>query len=288
MLDITPQHDYLVGIDSDGCVFDSMELKHKECFIPQFINHYGLQGVSKMAREAAEFVNLYSKSRGANRFPALVEQLDWLRRRPDVKARGVAVPHPQGLVAWMEREPKLGNPTLEKAVAESDDEDLKIAYAWSIAVNQAISDMVRDVPPFPSVRPCLEKFAARADMIVCSQTPNAALETEWTEHDIVRYVRMICGQEVGSKKESLAFSKKYPANHTLMIGDAPGDFKAAIANGCLFFPINPGFEEQSWQHLLNEGIPRFFDGSFAGTYQQQLLDEFDTFLPDHPPWPVEE
>ncbi len=288
MLDITPQHDYLVGIDSDGCVFDSMELKHKECFIPQFINHYGLQGVSKMAREAAEFVNLYSKSRGANRFPALVEQLDWLRRRPDVKARGVTVPHPQGLVAWMEREPKLGNPTLEKAVAESDDEDLKIAYAWSIAVNQAISDMVRDVPPFPSVRPCLEKFAARADMIVCSQTPNAALETEWTEHDIVRYVRMICGQEVGSKKESLAFSKKYPANHTLMIGDAPGDFKAAVANGCLFFPINPGFEEQSWQHLLNEGIPRFFDGSFAGTYQQQLLDEFDTFLPDHPPWPVEE
>jgi hypothetical protein len=96
MLDITPQHDYLVGIDSDGCVFDSMELKHKECFIPAFINHYGLQGVSKMAREAAEFVNLYSKSRGANRFPALVEQLDWLRRRPDVKARGVKVPKPQG------------------------------------------------------------------------------------------------------------------------------------------------------------------------------------------------
>ncbi len=23
-----------------------MELKHKECFIPNFINHYGLQGVS--------------------------------------------------------------------------------------------------------------------------------------------------------------------------------------------------------------------------------------------------
>ncbi len=69
MLSITPKHDFLVGIDSDGCVFDSMELKHKECFIPAFINHYELQGVSKYAREAAEFVNLYSKSRGANRFP---------------------------------------------------------------------------------------------------------------------------------------------------------------------------------------------------------------------------
>jgi hypothetical protein len=34
MLSFTPQHEFLVGIDSDGCVFDSMELKHKECFIP--------------------------------------------------------------------------------------------------------------------------------------------------------------------------------------------------------------------------------------------------------------
>ena len=81
-----PKKPFLVGIDSDGCVFDTMELKHKECFIPNYINHYDLQGVSKYAREAAEFVNLYSQSRGVNRFPALVEQLDWLRRRPEVSA----------------------------------------------------------------------------------------------------------------------------------------------------------------------------------------------------------
>ena len=60
MLSITPQHDFLVGIDSDGCVFDSMELKHKECFIPNFINQYDLQGVSKYAREAAELVRQIS------------------------------------------------------------------------------------------------------------------------------------------------------------------------------------------------------------------------------------
>ena len=288
MLDIAPQHDYLVGIDSDGCVFDSMELKHKECFIPAFINHYGLQGVSKMAREAAEFVNLYSKSRGANRFPALVEQLDWLSRRPDVKARGVKVPRPQGLIEWMARESKLGNPALEKAVAETGDADLKLAYAWSLAVNEAIAAMVRDVPPFPSVRLCLERFAGRADMLVCSQTPNAALEAEWAEHDIARYVRAICGQEVGSKSQSLAMAKKYPPNHALMIGDAPGDYKAAVANDCLFFPINPGAEETSWRRLHDEGIARFFDGSFAGAYQKQLLEEFDAFLPEHPPWKVED
>ena len=96
-----------------------MELKHKECFIPNIINHYGLQGVSKYAREAAEFVNLYSKSRGINRFPALIETLEWLRKRPEVKARGVKITMPHGLVDWIKIETKLGNPALEKA-AEVD------------------------------------------------------------------------------------------------------------------------------------------------------------------------
>jgi phosphoglycolate phosphatase-like HAD superfamily hydrolase len=286
MLTYTPKHQFLIGIDSDGCVFDSMELKHKECFIPAFINHYELQGVSKYAREAAEFVNLYSKSRGANRFPALVEQLDWLSRRPEVRARGIPVANPTGLINWVKTEKKLGNPTLEKAVAESGDDDLKVALKWSIAVNKAIADMVRCVPPFPDVRPCLDRFAREADMLVCSQTPTAALEVEWAEHDLARYVVAICGQEVGSKKESLGAAKNYPANHCLMIGDAPGDYNAAVANNCLFFPINPGKEEASWTRLLNEGIDRFFKGTFAGDYQKRLLDEFNTYLPERPPWPV--
>ncbi len=97
MIDFTPKHDFLVGIDSDGCAFDTMELKHKECFIPNIINYMELQGVSKYAREAAEFVNLYSKSRGINRFPALVEALEWLQKRPEVKARGVEIAIPQSL-----------------------------------------------------------------------------------------------------------------------------------------------------------------------------------------------
>jgi phosphoglycolate phosphatase-like HAD superfamily hydrolase len=288
MYEISPKHKFFVGIDSDGCAFDTMELKHKECFIPAFINYYELQGVSKYAREAAEFVNLYSKSRGANRFPALVEQLDWLRRRPEVKARGIRVARPEGLIQWVQSETKLGNPALEKAVAASGDPDLKQALAWSVAVNKAIAEMVRGVPPFPFVTQCLERFAGHADMLVCSQTPNVALEAEWKEHDIARFVVAICGQEIGSKKESLAAAKRYPPNHTLMIGDAPGDYKAASANNTLFFPINPGAEEASWRRLHDEGIPRLFDGTFAGEYQQELLNEFETFLPDRPPWRVDD
>src|SRR5688572_24743030 len=284
MFDFEKKHDFLVGIDSDGCAFDTMELKHKECFIPNIINSYELQGISKFARQAAEFVNLYSKSRGINRFPALVETLEWLQKRPEVQARGVKISIPPGLVKWIKEETKLGNPALNSAVEKTGDADLKQALQWSVAVNESVEHIVRNVPPFPYVRQSLEKLTGKADLLVISATPNEALQREWEEHDIAKYVAAICGQEIGTKKETLSAARKYPAGHALMIGDAPGDHSAAKANNALFFPINPGAEEASWKRFFEEGIERFLSKSFAGKYQDELLAEFDRCLPARPPW----
>jgi phosphoglycolate phosphatase-like HAD superfamily hydrolase len=286
--EITRQHGFFLGIDSDGCAFDTMELKHKECFIPNTINSYNLQGVSKYAREAAEFVNLYSKSRGINRFPALVEALEWLQRRPEVAARGLKIEIPASLREWIGRETRLGNPALAEAVDQTGDADLAKALEWSTAVNKSVAGMVRGVPPFPFVRESLQRLDGVADMLVVSATPGEALKAEWAEHGIDKYVQAICGQEVGTKKETLANAGKYAENHALMVGDAPGDFQAAKANNCLFFPINPGHEEASWRRLCEEGIDLFLNGDFAGQYEQKLLDEFDSYLPEKPPWPVVE
>jgi hypothetical protein len=61
-----------------------------------------------------------------------------------------------------------------------------------------------------------------------------------------------------------------------------------VANNALFVPINPGAEEASWKRFHEEGIDRFLSGTFAGEYQNKLLAEFDSYLPEKPPWPVEE
>jgi len=284
MLDLVPQRDFLVGIDSDGCVFDTMELKHKECFIPNMINTYELQAVSKYAREAAEFVNLYSKTRGINRFPSVVETLRWLAKHPEVQARGQEIRLPAGLVNWLKTETTLANATLAAAVERTKDPDLVQALAWSEAVNAAIERFVRGVPPFPGVLECLEKLAPQADLLVVSATPSDALRREWSEHGIERYVRAICGQDQGTKKQVLAVAAKYPSDHVLMVGDAPGDYQAAVANQALFFPINPGAEAESWRNLFEEGIERFLAGTFAGDYQARLLEDFDRRLPASPTW----
>ena len=70
----------------------------------------------------------------------------------------------------------------------------------------------------------------------------------------------------------------------LMMGDAPGDFKAARANKALFYPINPGKEEASWQRFHDEGLDMFLGGKYAGEYEAKLIEEFDACLPENPPW----
>ncbi len=44
--DLKPGKDFFAGMDSDGCVFDTMELKQKEFFIPNGIKYFKLFPVS--------------------------------------------------------------------------------------------------------------------------------------------------------------------------------------------------------------------------------------------------
>jgi phosphoglycolate phosphatase-like HAD superfamily hydrolase len=287
LAEMEPEHRFFVGIDSDGCAFDTMEIKHKECFTPNIIKHWGLQPVSKYAREASEFVNLYSKWRGINRWPALVMVFDLLRERPEVQARHVVPPEAPHLRDFIADDayPK-SNDGLKAYMAAYPDPELERAWAWTEGVNATVADMVHGVPPFPYVRESLAFLADKADMIVVSATPLEALSREWEEHDIAKYVRVIAGQEMGKKALhlKLAAGGEYAPEHVLMVGDAPGDMQAARANNALFYPVNPGHEEASWQRFYEEAVHKFLTGEYAGAYEAALIAEFDQLLPERPPW----
>jgi phosphoglycolate phosphatase-like HAD superfamily hydrolase len=284
--DLKPGKEFFIGIDSDGCVFDSMEPKQKEFFCPNVIRYYGLLPISKIARETWEFVNLYSKTRGVNRFLALLRCFELLRERSDVKSRNFEVPDMSALERWTKVETKLGNPGLEKYASDVNDPDIDLALEWSKKVNEEIGHWVKGLKPFPFVSESLEKMQQNADAIVVSQTPVEALEREWEENNIDRFVRVIAGQEFGTKTEHLALAAKgkYPDDKILMIGDAPGDYSAASKNKVLFYPIIPGKEDESWKRFSEEALDRFFSGTYAGEYEKSLITEFDKYLPSTPPW----
>ncbi|HUT29746.1 MAG TPA: HAD hydrolase-like protein [Sedimentisphaerales bacterium] len=287
-----PTKKFFVGIDSDGCAFDSMGIKQRECFCPWMIAYFGLQPVAWAARECKEFADLFSKTRGANRHKTIKRILtELLPCHPMVKARNFRVPQFPHYCAWVD-DPKslLSNEGLEKAIADAPTDEarreLEHVLAWSRQVNVAVKDIVKDVPPFPYVRESLEKMQPLADVIVVSATPGEALIREWEEHDIARYAKIIAGQEMGTKAQHLAYTTKdkYEKDHVLMIGDAPGDMKAARANGALFYPINPGAETESWKRFHDEAFDKFMNGEYAGGYEQKVIAEFDACLPELPPW----
>ena len=157
---------------------------------------------------------------------------------------------------------------------------------WNVKAVSGSMAMVRGVPPFPFVRESLQKLCPAADVLVVSATPQEALEREWREHKLDHLVNFIAGQEAGTKAEHihLATRGRYGQERILMIGDAPGDLQAARDNAALFFPIVPGQEEHSWKRLYEQGSERFFAGTFAGSYQQELLVQFEAALPARPPW----
>ena len=94
----------------------------------------------------------------------------------------------------------------------------------------------------------------KADVMVVSATPGEALVREWEEHGLRALVSLIAGQEMGSKQEHLALAAvgRYEPEKILMVGDAPATWKAARANGVLFYPIDPGSEDESWQRFFEE------------------------------------
>ncbi len=280
--------EFFVGVDSDGCAFDTMEIKHKECFCPNIIKWWGLQAVSKYAREAVEFVNLYSTWRGINRWPALTMAFDLLRERPEVRARQAKIPQAESVRKFITSGYALSNDGLKAFMAGCEsDPALQTAWNWTLSVNAAIADMVHGVPPFPFLRQSLEQMTGHADIVVVSATPTEALIREWEEHDIARYARIIAGQEMGTKTQHLALAAgngRYAPDHVLMIGDAPGDMDAAHANGFLFYPINPGQEDTSWERFYREGYRRLVEGAYAGAYEASVIAEFQRLLPDVPPW----
>ena len=280
------RHDSLVGIDSDGCVFDTMRVKQCDHFHPLIIRFWNLQDCEEQLRACAEFVNLHSKTRGSNRFPALLRVFELLSDYPGISECGVTLPETTALRAYVNSGLPLGNPSLQQEVERTGDPALRRVLEWSLAINAEIAANMRPVPPFRWAVKALELIRASSDAIVVSQTPEEALVKEWRQHALDGYVDFIAGQELGSKDQHLrlAADNKYDMSRVLLIGDALGDLIAAQKAGVLFYPIIPDREEASWERFCDEAYGKFLDNSYSSAYARELQDAFEATLSDTPPW----
>jgi phosphoglycolate phosphatase-like HAD superfamily hydrolase len=249
-------------VDSDGCVLDTMEAKHRECFTPALIEVWGLQDIAPLVRAGFLGLNLYSVHRGVNRFLALQLFWQWLDgRRPDL-----APVRPSGdrFEAWVRRGGTLSEAALAAELAgHPSDAALGQALRWSRRVNQ----LARNLPParvFDGAAYALSDAKTAGTLHVVSGGNGAAIREEWRSVGLDLLVSRFHAQEAGSKESILrSLATTLGADNGLMVGDAPGDADAAEAAGVRFFPIRPGREAESWGEFRTVVLPAFRTGRYS-------------------------
>ena len=228
--DFKRKKDFLVCVDSDGCAMDTMDCKHIHCFGPKIIDEWGLESWRDEILARWNEINLYSMTRGINRFKGLNMMLT------EVNEKYTPIEALPDLTAWVNSGAAPSNDALQKAIDETDSVILKKALAWSKAVNEAINALPDSMKlPYPGVKEALALAHEKADVaIVSSANPGAVLE-EWEKYGLLPHTDVVCAQDVGSKAFCIAelLKQGYAPDHVLMCGDAPGDMDAAKSNGVL-------------------------------------------------------
>ena len=287
--------DFFVAIDTDGCITDNMNGKQMLIFHPQFMEFFNLWGIETYYREVAEFYNLFSDQRGCNRFVAISLTLKALGKRSDVadilKREKIALPNVKILdeyIAWAKNAKLgLGNPSLEKYIdINPTNFFLYKLLGWSEAVNRTFPYISAKIPPFDGVAENLKMMSEHADVVIVSKTPYEDLVNYWEDQGIADYVRMIAGQEMGSKGHHIELVKKaggFNDDEVLMLGDGDGDLKAVKSNNGLFYPIIPGREQQDWDDLSN-AFKKFVEKKYKGEFEDRLISDFSGALSTVPPW----
>ena len=268
------KHDFLVCVDSDGCVMDTMNCKHFHCFGPCMVAEWGLEEWRDAILERWNVINLFSMTRVINRFKGLAMALG------EIDKQYTPITGITHLQHWADTAPALSNDGVAKAMAEATDpeakEVLRKALAWSKAVNAAIVKLDESLKvPYAGAFEGLQAAHGFADVAMVSSANRDAVEEEWGKFGLLAHTDIVLAQDVGSKAACIAGMLKfgYEADKVLMIGDAPGDSDAAKKNGVHYYPILVNHEKESWDEAIAVAFQKLQSGTYA-PYGEEKKQQF--------------
>ena len=263
--------EYLICVDSDGCAMDTMDIKHFQCFGPCMVAEWKLFEWEEAILKRWNEVNLYTITRGINRFKGLAVAL---REINDTYCNIEGI---EELEQWVAESKELSNPALKKVIIEKDSAILKKAFVWSESVSTKINKLPFEVKkPFEGVKEALAFAHEYADIAIVSSANRQAVVEEWEYYGLLEHVDIIMAQDVGSKAYCIEemLKKGYLPQNVMMVGDALGDYDAARKNGVFYFPILVRKEKESWTEFKETAVRKLMDKNFAGEFQEQKVEQF--------------
>lgn len=263
--------DYLICVDSDGCAMDTMDIKHIRCFGPCMVTEWGLEEWKDAILTRWNEINLYTMTRGINRFKGLALMLR------EIHETYTPIQDVDVLEVWVENSKELSNGALQKAMETNDSVILKKALSWSQHVNASINELPFEVKkPFEGVKESLAYAHQFADVAIVSSANLQAVLEEWELYGLLEHVDIVMSQNVGSKAYCIQelLKKGYDTEKVFMAGDALGDYEAAEKNHVFYYPILVRHEKESWSEFRDQAVDKLVDGTYGGDYQQQKIDAF--------------
>ena len=263
---------YLVCVDSDGCAIDSMDIKHYRCFGPCMVEEWNLSTWSDEILKRWNDINLYTKTRGINRFKGLSIALQ------EINNQYIKIEDLETLVNWVETTNELSNASLQREIEKNQESiSLKKALSWSNSINTKIKKLPEEeILPFEKVKEALSLAHIDADVAIVSSANLGAVLEEWKRHELLPHTDIVLAQNAGTKayciQELLKFG--YDPKDVVMCGDALGDMDAANKNNVNYFPILVRHEKESWEEFINNGFNKLKEGTFSGSYQEKLINKF--------------
>ena len=268
------KHEYLICVDSDGCVMDTMNCKHFYCFGPCMVTEWGLEEWKDAILERWNVINLFSMTRGINRFKGLAMALG------EIDKQYKSIPGVKSLQHWADTAPALSNDGVAKAAAEAADPEAKTifekALSWSKTVNAAIVKLDEALKvPYAGAKEGLMAAHAFADVAMVSSANRDAVEEEWGKFGLLEHTDIVLAQDIGSKAACIAEMMKfgYDPGKVLMVGDAPGDSDAAKKNGVYYYPILVNHEKESWDEAISVAFDKLQSGDYA-PYGEEKQQQF--------------
>lgn len=263
--------EFLICIDSDGCVMDTMNSKHIYCFGPCLLTVWDLDSCRDQVLKRWNEINLYTMTRGINRFKGLAILLS------EADQYGKHIPGIREFCQWTESAKELSNDGVEAEWRRTGLPIFQQALDWSKEVNRRIASLPEEKKKtFPRVSQGLEAASRLGDVAVVSSANRPAVVAEWEKQGLLAFTSVILAQEDGSKNTAIStlLGTGYDKEKCLMVGDSPGDCQAALDNGIFYYPILAGQESASWEQLVKEAFPRLKDGTYQGRYQENVIDTF--------------
>lgn len=267
--------EFLLCVDSDGCAMDTMDIKHFKCFGPCMVEEWGLEEWEEEILTRWNEINLYTMTRGINRFKGLAMAL------LEINERYTAIEDVELLSKWVEESNELSNAAVSRQIQACDSIVFKKALSWSQKVNEAINALPFEVKkPFEGVKEALEYAHQFVDVAIVSSANYEAVMEEWELYGLLEHVDVVMAQNVGSKAFCIGemLKKGYDKDKVLMTGDAPGDLDAAKKNDVFYYPILVRKEKQSWDEFKETAVSKLLNGEYGGEYQKLKTEQFLTNL----------